>query len=1235
MKAWTKKALALLLILVMLVAMIPFGMISVSGLDYTKSEFSIASVDDWNDIAAYAAANPSARFTGKTIKLAKDVDFGGATIPTLFANNFEGTFDGQGYTLSNFNTEYGAVIANVTNAGSVIKNVKINGTVAYNTYHTDGTNGWQVFAGMLVNRMDAGTITDVSVAGSLTSNAYNVGAVAGLVALGDGVSVTIQNVNVSATVHNTRSKLSTAWHNAGGVVGGVESFTQTASLLIKNVNMSGSVTRDSGPAGGIIGAIFDRDSSNIPLYMGGTITVENCHVTGTVASATAGAGQGVGGIVGAFGAFKRESSDYYAFDGTLNISNCAVMGTLKNTNTTSTEPLAVGGIIGSASYGHATVNVDHCLVAATFPSQSLTATNGKGAGTILGAAASQTMFSLNVNNCVSTASGAMVGHSIAKEGQSAAWFSLNGKAQTSVSAGNSFGAWLYTNGITDSSVVTVSASAASSMIKKNDAGFVTRVGGQITALAVQDNVEDGATLSPSDTFAIRFIGISHVSNVASAKMTVVVRDAVTGEAYKKYEKACNLYDALNAYNVNGQNLKYYKAADFGANKFLALTIGGIPAGTVDYTFDFTPSYTTASGLVVTAETVSITYDKNGQYVYEKASFDALDLPSAPSVRVMSSNILVVDMKHTDYTGYLTDHEQRLKNMATIYNFYQPDFVGLQEVSDSPQVNDMDCFDGVKTMQSVLMSYMNTNYKYVDFSDKLGSNSHFTPIIYNSAKWTPTAHDYDTTNSCRNVNCTMHRWQWALFQSVEDVNETVIVMNLHGPTQAHGEAMGGKDIFFNEVNAKLKELSSLYPNATITITGDYNERADSTYLSMMIDGVKIQNTCNLTGNQEKSDIDHVFVSEELSSTQQFRVVDNFTVRRCSDHKAVFADILLEKVYVPTPGSAMDWEDGMMIYDINSNTNAIKVLGERHLESNKTLYADWTASGLEFYANMNSQSDIIFTANSTAPCYFKAYVDGTLWQNNGSDYYTVSGATKIVLQSVPAGTHTVRLVKATGYLLGQAEISAVELNGTISATPDNDLYIEFLGDSISCGWGVVGSHDGGYASQDGTLAYPYLVAQALGADYSILGLSGRGVVYGTDYNFDKNYLQASPARSTSAYGFERKADIVVINLGTNERGNHADTAEFEAGYVRLLENVFAKNGSDCIVYCLWGAMNDTYNTQIQSAIATYQASHAGAQIHTLTLARSTVDSGAPSWGHPSISDHAGYTTALTNALKNVIS
>jgi lysophospholipase L1-like esterase len=293
--------------------------------------------------------------------------------------------------------------------------------------------------------------------------------------------------------------------------------------------------------------------------------------------------------------------------------------------------------------------------------------------------------------------------------------------------------------------------------------------------------------------------------------------------------------------------------------------------------------------------------------------------------------------------------------------------------------------------------------------------------------------------------------------------------------------------------------------------------------------------------------------------------------------------------------------------------------------------------EFNATIATPSNITFTANSTSSCYFKAYVDGQVWKNGDSDYYVVSGKTSIVLRNVPAGTHNIRVMKVTGYTIAQAELLDVTLAGTINKTApaDKDLYIEFLGDSISCGWGTIGGHTGAYTDQDGTLAYPYRVAEALGADYSIMALSGRGVVYGTDLNFDKNYLHASPSRSTAQYGFERQADIVVINLGTNDRGQHADANEFEAGYLRLLENVFAKNGSDCIVYCLWGAMNDTYNTQIQNAIATYKASHASAEIYTLELAASSVAGGEPSWGHPSIEDHTKYTTALENALKNVIS
>ena len=55
------------------------------------------------------------------------------------------------------------------------------------------------------------------------------------------------------------------------------------------------------------------------------------------------------------------------------------------------------------------------------------------------------------------------------------------------------------------------------------------------------------------------------------------------------------------------------AEDFGAAKFLAVTITNIPTGTA-YTFKVTPNFTTESGAEVSGETVTINYEATGKLV---------------------------------------------------------------------------------------------------------------------------------------------------------------------------------------------------------------------------------------------------------------------------------------------------------------------------------------------------------------------------------------------------------------------------------------------------------------------------------------------------------------------------------------------------------------------------------------------------------------------------------------------
>ena len=324
-----------------------------------------------------------------------------------------------------------------------------------------------------------------------------------------------------------------------------------------------------------------------------------------------------------------------------------------------------------------------------------------------------------------------------------------------------------------------------------------------------------------------------------------------------------------------------------------------------------------------------------------------------------------------------------------------------------------------------------------------------------------------------------------------------------------------------------------------------------------------------------------------------------------------------------------------YLLNDNTAGIKILGERHATGTEYIATDWSCSGIEFYANITETSGLIFTARASANCYFKVYVDGVPYQNGTSDYFVVTtNDTLIEIDNLTPGKHTIRIIKVTGYTLARAQIYSVTLEGSIDpvAPAEKELYIEFLGDSISCGWGVVGTHDGTYSSQDGSLAYPYRLAERLNADYSITALSGKGVIYGTP-NFDQNYLDASPLRpENEKYYFERSANIVVINLGTNEAGNGANRQDFEDGYVRLLQNVFDKNGDDCVVYCLWGAMNDAFSAQIKNAINRYLQENPNARIYTYSLPQSTVAGGAPSWGHPSIGDNQKYMLLLESYIKS---
>ena len=319
-------------------------------------------------------------------------------------------------------------------------------------------------------------------------------------------------------------------------------------------------------------------------------------------------------------------------------------------------------------------------------------------------------------------------------------------------------------------------------------------------------------------------------------------------------------------------------------------------------------------------------------------------------------------------------------------------------------------------------------------------------------------------------------------------------------------------------------------------------------------------------------------------------------------------------------------------ITSATDGVKVLGVRNLASENSLHLDWSCSGVEFGIKLNG-GNVKFNFSVTKPCLFRIWIDGQEYKEDGSALIEVDNLGVMMLTDIPEGEHTIRIVKVTGFTLSNVELKSVVFAGellTDREAKDKDLYIEFIGDSITCGYGVLGKpNDGTYKAQDGTLAYSYLLAEALDADYSMFALSGHRLV---EHVIKKDsagdisesaYLKTNHLKSTENYDFARKADIVVINIGTNvfDQNKGADT--FEDYYYTLLKTVKEKNGEACKILCLYNAMNENYESAILSAVERFGGADRAVVTYKLDCA------GA----HPTIAQHAAYAEVLKPVIENL--
>ena len=194
-----------------------------------------------------------------------------------------------------------------------------------------------------------------------------------------------------------------------------------------------------------------------------------------------------------------------------------------------------------------------------------------------------------------------------------------------------------------------------------------------------------------------------------------------------------------------------------------------------------------------------------------------------------------------------------------------------------------------------------------------------------------------------------------------------------------------------------------------------------------------------------------------------------------------------------------------------------------------------------------------------------------------------------------------------------------NGELGDATSNRKLVEFIGDSITCGSGL---HESG-SGFDGTLAYCFTLAQALGWDHSMVATSGMGLLKGSQRNQNKDSYMAKEYEyvnylngTNEIYRPTKKADLVIINLNTNDNdhgGNNDETA-YKAAVNTLIEKIRATHGETVHIVWVVGMMRPercNVNDWMKEVFASLGGESQG--LYTVTVMQDNSGNG----DHPSLS------------------
>lgn len=295
------------------------------------------------------------------------------------------------------------------------------------------------------------------------------------------------------------------------------------------------------------------------------------------------------------------------------------------------------------------------------------------------------------------------------------------------------------------------------------------------------------------------------------------------------------------------------------------------------------------------------------------------------------------------------------------------------------------------------------------------------------------------------------------------------------------------------------------------------------------------------------------------------------------------------------------------------------------------SSWSGSTL---VTTISGTGLDVTLDGPSGVWFRVVVDGAETKTFKLDGATTSWE---LAAGLPAGEHEVRLVRRNEGFFGDVAFAGFtpKDGGSLIATPSPFAHsIEFIGDSITCGYGVEGADANcnfSGATEDVTKTYAAIAAANTQAAAHFIAYSGKGVHqnYGGDMTepMPELYLRTLTNDPAKAWDFGRFVpEAVVVNLGTNDFSAALDDAAFVADYAALLATVRGFRPDATIItvtWAHWGAGNEAL---VHDAVTQFADPKV---IETRFEIKASEGFGCDY--HPSVATHARLGQELTTLLQ----